>query len=46
MPFEHWYYKNDLTHIFIYQEAALHWIQKNLGFEKVEFLDKVVVFEV
>lgn len=44
-PFENWYYKNDLTHIFIYQEATLHWIQKNLGFEKVLFLDRVIVFE-
>lgn len=46
VPFENWYYKNDVTHVFIYQLATLHWIQKNLSFNKVKVLDKVVVFDV
>lgn len=44
-PFEDWYYKDDPTHVFIYQEATLHWIQKNLRFSKVSILDKLIVFE-
>ncbi|VXB88199.1 Methyltransferase [Flavobacterium sp. 9AF] len=44
-PFEHWYYKNDLTHVFIYQEPTLHWIQKKLQFKKVEIREKIIVFE-
>lgn len=43
--FENWYYKNDLTHVFIYQEETLHWIQKNLPFKKVSILNKIIVFE-
>lgn len=45
VPFEKWYYKNDLTHVFIYQEATLHWIKEKLEFKKVEVKDKVIVFE-
>ena len=44
-PFEDWYYKDDFTHVFIYQEATLHWIQKNLPFQKVLVYDKLIVFE-
>ena len=44
-PFENWYYKDDFTHVFIYQEATLHWIQKNLPFQKVLVYDKLIVFE-
>lgn len=45
VPFEDWYYKNDLTHVFIYQEETLHWIKKELNFKKVEVREKVIVFE-
>ena len=44
-PFEDWYYKNDFTHVFIYQEATLNWIQKNLLFKKVSIYDKLIVFD-
>lgn len=44
-PFEDWYYKDDFTHVFIYQETTLHWIQKNLPFQKVLVYDKLIVFE-
>jgi hypothetical protein len=44
-PFEDWYYKNDFTHVFIYQEATLNWIQKNLLFKKVSVYEKLIVFE-
>ncbi|NHN24314.1 class I SAM-dependent methyltransferase [Flavobacterium jejuense] len=45
IPFENWYYKNDLTHVFIYQETTLHWIHKLLNFKKVEVRDKIILFE-
>ncbi len=45
-PFEEWYYKDDFTHVFIYQEATLNWIQKKLLFKKVLVYDKLIVFEV
>jgi 2-polyprenyl-3-methyl-5-hydroxy-6-metoxy-1,4-benzoquinol methylase len=44
-PFENWYYKDDFTHVFIYQPKTLEWIQKNLRFSKVFVYDKLIVFE-
>ena len=44
-PFENWYYKDDFTHVFIYQPKTLEWIQKNLRFSKVSVYDKLIVFE-
>ncbi len=44
-PFENWYYKDDFTHVFIYQLKTLEWIQKNLRFSKVSVYDKLIVFE-
>ncbi|TDR25324.1 class I SAM-dependent methyltransferase [Flavobacterium cheniae] len=44
-PFENWYYKDDFTHVFIYQPKTLEWIQKNLRFSKVSVYDKIIVFE-
>ena len=44
-PFENWFYKDDFTHVFIYQLKTLEWIQKNLRFSKVSVYDKLIVFE-
>lgn len=44
-PFENWYYKDDPTHVFIYQKETLDWIQKNLHFQKVKIYSDVIVFE-
>ncbi|MBE9577151.1 class I SAM-dependent methyltransferase [Flavobacterium proteolyticum] len=44
-PFENWYYKDDFTHVFIYQPKTLEWIQKNLRFSKVSVYAKLIVFE-
>jgi len=30
--FDRWFYKNDFTHVFIYQERTLHWIKSSMGF--------------
>lgn len=45
VPFENWYYKNDLTHVFIYQTETLKYIQQNIGFQKVSVYEKLIVFE-
>ena len=44
-PFENWYYKDDPTHVFIYQKETLEWIQKNLHFQKVNIYSDVIIFE-
>ena len=32
IDFSTWWYKNDLTHVFIFQEKTFEWIKKELGF--------------
>jgi 2-polyprenyl-3-methyl-5-hydroxy-6-metoxy-1,4-benzoquinol methylase len=44
-PFEDWYYKDDPTHVFIYQKKTLEWISTNLKFSNVIIYDDVIVFE-
>lgn len=36
--FDNWYYKNDCTHVFIYQKQTIEWIKKNFefGFSSIE----------
>ncbi len=36
ISFEDWFYKNDPTHVFFYQEATFQWIKQNLGFSQLE----------
>ncbi|MBZ9631323.1 class I SAM-dependent methyltransferase [Salegentibacter sp. LM13S] len=42
--FDHWYYKNDATHVFFYTAKSLEWIKDNLGFSALEIHPKVIVF--
>lgn len=35
IDFEKWYYKNDPTHIFLYQKETFEWIKKNYAFKKL-----------
>lgn len=35
IDFEKWYYKNDPTHIFLYQKETFEWIKKNYSFKKL-----------
>ncbi len=42
--FEKWYYKNDPTHVFIYQKETLEWIQINIGFSKVIIENNLIKF--
>jgi 2-polyprenyl-3-methyl-5-hydroxy-6-metoxy-1,4-benzoquinol methylase len=44
-PFENWYYKDDFTHVFIYQTKTLEWIKREFNFSKLTLKDKLLVFE-
>lgn len=35
MDFEKWYYKNDPTHVFFYQERTFQFIKQNFGFNEL-----------
>ncbi|MCE2741700.1 MAG: class I SAM-dependent methyltransferase [Sphingobacteriales bacterium] len=40
--FENWYYKNDPTHVFIYQDETFEWIQAHFGFSALQFSGRLV----
>lgn len=42
--FHSWFYKNDLTHVFIYQEETLEWIQHEIGFTKLMLNKNLIKF--
>jgi len=42
--FDNWYYKNDVTHVFIYQKETIEFIAENFGFGSVMIDKKLVVF--
>lgn len=44
-PFENWYYKDDFTHVFIYQPKTLEWIKTEFHFSNVIIKEKLIVFE-
>jgi hypothetical protein len=44
IDFENWYYKNDPTHVFIYQEATLIWIKNNFNFASVTIDNRLISF--
>ncbi|MDT0690394.1 class I SAM-dependent methyltransferase [Salegentibacter sp. F188] len=44
IEFENWYYKNDLTHVFIYQQETLKYITKEFGFSDFYVHKRLVVF--
>ncbi len=44
LNFDDWHYKNDLTHVLFYTEDSVRWIADHVGFSKVEFDDRLVVF--
>ena len=39
IDFSKWWYKNDLTHVFIFREKTFEWIKKEFGFENM-FIEK------
>lgn len=43
--FEKWYYKNDPTHVFLYQEKTFEIIKEEFNFKNYQIKDRLVVFE-
>ena len=44
-PFENWYYKDDFTHVFIYQPKTLEWIKTEFHFSDLIVKEKLIMFE-
>jgi hypothetical protein len=44
IDFHKWYYKNDLTHVFIYHKKTIEWIKNNIGFDDVFIDERLIVF--
>lgn len=42
IDFEKWYYKNDPTHIFLFQKETFLWIKENFGFKKLEIEKRLI----
>ncbi len=42
--FDKWYYKNDPTHVFIFQEETFMWIRKHLNFLTVNIENRLITF--
>lgn len=44
IDFSTWYYKNDHTHVFMYQKETMEWIGTTFGFSEVKFENRLIVF--
>ncbi|MDH3322848.1 MAG: class I SAM-dependent methyltransferase [Flavobacteriaceae bacterium] len=44
IDFDNWFYKNDPTHVFLYQHETFQWIKNNFGFSKVELDNRLIIF--
>lgn len=44
IDFTKWFYKDDPTHVFIYQKETLEWIQNNVDFSKIIIENKLIKF--
>ena len=44
IDFHKWYYKNDLTHVFIFHKNTIHWVKKEIGFSDVTINGRLIVF--
>jgi len=44
IDFEKWFYKNDPTHVFLYQKETMTWIKENFQFQNVEINDRLIIF--
>lgn len=44
IDFKKWYYKNDITHVFIYRKETLNWIKENLNFTNLKIENRLIVF--
>lgn len=44
IEFDKWYYKNDPSHVFIYQVETLIWIKEHFGFNNVKIDGRLITF--
>lgn len=44
IDFASWYYKNDPSHVFIYQRKTFEWIKEFLEFKNVKINDRTIIF--
>lgn len=44
IDFHKWYYKNDQTHVFIYQKETLEWIKTNFAFSSLTIENRLIKF--
>lgn len=44
IDFGNWYYKNDPTHVFIYQQETLKWIKATFSFSALEVKNRLISF--
>jgi len=44
IDFHTWYYKNDPTHVFIYQEKTINWIKNEFDFSAVTIKGRLITF--
>lgn len=42
--FGDWYYKNDPTHVFLYQKETFEWIKNNFGFSSLAINHRLITF--
>jgi SAM-dependent methyltransferase len=42
IDFKTWYYKNDITHVFIYMKETFAWIKENIGFSRITIDGRLV----
>jgi len=45
LRFESWYYKEDPTHVFFYQDRTMRWIKDRFGFARVEVDNRLILFQ-
>ncbi len=45
IDFSKWWYKNDLTHVFIFTKETFFWIKKELGFKELEINENLIRFK-
>lgn len=42
--FDHWFYKNDPTHVFFYAKETITWIAEHIGFTNYEIHGRMIIF--
>ncbi len=44
IAFKNWFYKNDPTHVFLYQKETLQWIKNYFGFDNIIINNRLIIF--